>query len=114
MPKRIERSSSTISSVCAVAARTSVSPLAMSLLHGEVEEHGGAVVLAARHLDGAAMLVHDGLRDRQPQPGALGFGREERVEQLRQNAAWHAHAGVAHAHLLVLDPPWSRVLVGAR
>src|SRR5215813_9596759 len=105
MLKRSEGSSSTMSSVCAVwtalaAECVGMSPFAMSLLHGEVEQHGGAVAFAAQHLDRATVLLHDGLRDRESEPGALRLGREERMEQLRQHAARHARAVVGDAHLL--------------
>src|SRR5258707_3172115 len=108
MLKRSERSSSTMSSVWAVSARVGLSPLAMASLHGEIEQDGRASILAARDLDAAAVLVHDGLRDGKAEPGALRLGRKERIEQLVQHAARNAGAGVTHPHLDVGEPACPR------
>src|SRR5438552_18982773 len=91
-----------------------LSPLAMPFLHGETQEHGRPAALAARHLDGAAVLLHDGLRNRQPEPGAPGLGREERIEKLGEHAARHADAGVADAHALDLGPRPDATSMGRR
>src|SRR4030095_11786311 len=72
----------------------------MTLLHREVEQHGGSPAFAARDGDRASVLVHDGLADGQPEPGAAGLGREEWIEHLGQHAAWNPDTGVDHAHLL--------------
>src|SRR6476660_7083612 len=101
-----------MSTVRATGVWVGVSPFAMSFLHGEVEQHGGAAVLAAGDLDGAAVLLDDRLRNRQTEPGALGLGREERVEQLGQGPARDPDPGVAHAHLLDVEP--ARVAARAR
>src|SRR5438094_3777025 len=89
-----------------------LSPLAMPFLHGETQKHGRPAALAARHLDGAAVLLHDGLRNRQPEPGAPGLGREERIEKLGEHAARHADAGVADAHALYPSPRPDATSVG--
>src|SRR5436190_20779463 len=102
MLKRSERSSSTTSRVCAVCVAGGLASLAMTFLHGKTQEHGRAASFAARHLDGAAVLLHDGLADRKPEAGAAGLGREERVEQLGQRVARDPDAGVDHADLLQL------------
>src|SRR5262252_44046 len=98
------RSSSTTSSVPFEDARVELSPFAIPFLQREVEEHGRAAAFLAVHRDRAAVLLHDGLRDAEPQAGARGLRGEERVEQLRQRAARDADAGVDDAHLLDLEP----------
>src|SRR5262245_5702263 len=98
------RSSSTTSSVPFEDALVELSPFAIPFLQREVEEHGGAAAFLAVHRDRAAVLLHDGLRDAEPQAGARGLRGEERVEQLRQRATRDPHAGVEDAHLLALDP----------
>src|SRR5262249_13635843 len=80
------------------------SPLAMSLLHREVEQHGGASAFAARDRDRASVLVHDRLADRKPQAGAARLGREEWIEQLGQHAARDTGPLVYPALLLDLTP----------
>src|SRR5207244_10770097 len=57
-----------------------------------------------------AMLLHDGLADREPEPGAAWLGGEERIEQLRELAARDAAAGIDHADLLQLEQPWDGAL----
>src|SRR5258708_31434164 len=104
MLKRRERSSSTTRSVPFDCARVELSPFAISLLQREVEKHGGAATFLAVDRDGTAVFLHDGLRDAEPQAGARGLRGEERVEQLRERAAWDAHPCVDDAHLLDLDP----------
>src|SRR5262245_39389485 len=99
-----ERSSSTTSSVPFEEARVVLSPFAIPFLQREVEEHRGAAAFLAVHRDRAAVLLHDGLRDAQTQPGAGGLGGEEGIEQLGQRAARDADAGVDDAHLLDLEP----------
>src|SRR5262245_45885939 len=113
MLNRSERSSSTTSSVPLDCARVELSPFAMSLLQREVEEHRGPAAFLAVHRDGAAVLLHDGLRDAETEPGALGLGGEERVEQLGQHAARDAHAVVDDAHLLRFDPRCAPGLLAA-
>ena len=51
------------------------------------------------HLDGAAVVLDDALADRQPQPGPLLLGREERDEQVLEVAGRDADAGVAETDL---------------
>src|SRR5262249_15471041 len=98
------RSSSTTSSVPFEDALVELSPFAIPFLQREIEEHGGAAAFLAVHRERAAVLLHDGLRNAEPQAGARGLRGEERVEQLRQRPARDAHAGVDDAHLLALDP----------
>src|SRR6185295_4134827 len=102
--KRSERSSSTISTAGALCVWVSSSPFTLAFLHGEVEQHGRPALLAAGDLDRASVLLHDALRNREPEAGAPGLGREERVEHLGQDPARNPDPGVDDPHLLVLDP----------
>src|SRR5436190_793341 len=98
------RSSSTTSSVPFDEARVELSPFAIAFLQREVEEHRGAAAFFAVDHDRTAVLLHDGLRDAEPEPRARGLGGEERIEQLGQRAARDADASVDDAHLLHLEP----------
>src|SRR6185436_7111540 len=51
-------------------------------LERQRDREGRALAGLARRLDLAAVGVHDLLRDRQPQAGALGLGRDEQLEDV--------------------------------
>ena len=58
--------------------------------------HRGAATLLALDLEPAAVLLDVPLRDREPEPGALLPGREERLAHRRQRGRRNAGAGVRH------------------
>src|SRR5690242_6053979 len=47
------------------------------------------------HVDGAPVLLHDPVTDRQPEAGSVRAGGEERIEDLRQDVRWDPGAGVS-------------------
>src|SRR5580704_8812893 len=77
---------------------------------GGGQKHRERRALAERgaHLDRAAVLVDDAMRDREAQARALGLRRVERDEQLLQAVARDADAGVAKANLAELAVAESR------
>src|SRR4030095_13075189 len=61
---------------------------------------------AARPMGLAAMLLGDLTGDREPEPGALGFGGEELLEEATADVLGDAGPGVAHCDLhRVVDAP---------
>ena len=65
----------------------------------EAQDELGALADAALHLDGAAVALHDALRDGQAQAGALGLRRVEGDEDAVERVLRDARAGVGEAHL---------------
>src|ERR1043165_7519262 len=60
---------------------------------------GGSLAGLGPHVDEAAVLRHDALRDRETEAGALLLGGEERDEEVLHVLAGDAGAGVGEAHL---------------
>jgi hypothetical protein len=55
----------------------------LSSVDGQLDEHGGAMLEPAGHVDAASMLLHDALTDRKPEPGARRLRGEEGIEGTR-------------------------------
>src|SRR5919199_5090528 len=65
---------------------------------GENDVEGRAHALLARHLDAAAVVAHDVLRDPEPEPRPLGARREEGLEDACEVGLGDAASGVANLH----------------
>src|SRR5688572_16468342 len=72
---------------------------APSACDGEEAGHGGAVVLDAVDLDGAAVLLHHLVADGETEAEAALLGREERIEDTGTRGGRDARALVDHLHL---------------
>src|SRR5439155_1904861 len=62
------------------------------------EREGAADARTALHVDLAAVVLHDAVHKGQAQPGAVGLGGEERLEDVAEIAGGDALPGVGHAH----------------
>src|SRR5258706_15924892 len=64
----------------------------------EDHRHGRAAFRAVAGLDAAAVLLHDPLHDREPEPGAAAPLREERVEDPPDVLRPETRTGIQHRH----------------
>ena len=76
---------------------------------GQFDGQGGAVARLAFHADFSAVLLHDAVHDRKSQTraDARRFGREEWIENARDNLGWNPGTivGDFHADAVAGKPP---------